>query len=45
MRFANHDGRLMLVAQDPPRYLAPGDELASFVEGVGHMRHTFGARP
>jgi 2,4-didehydro-3-deoxy-L-rhamnonate hydrolase len=33
------------MAQDPPRYLQPGDELESFVEGVGHMRHTFGARP
>ncbi len=33
------------MAQDPPRYLEPGDELESFVEGVGHMRHTFGGRP
>ena len=33
------------MAQDPPRYLQPGDELESFVAGVGHMRHTFGARP
>jgi 2,4-didehydro-3-deoxy-L-rhamnonate hydrolase len=29
------------MAQDPPRYLAPGDELESFVAGVGSMRHTF----
>jgi hypothetical protein len=33
------------MAQDPPRYLKPGDELESFVAGVGHMRHTFGGRP
>jgi 2,4-diketo-3-deoxy-L-fuconate hydrolase len=25
----------------PPRFLAPGDELASYVTGVGEMRHRF----
>lgn len=29
----------------PPRFLQPGDELASFVEGVGTMRHTMAAGP
>ena len=29
------------MARTPPRYLRAGDELASFIEGVGVMHHTF----
>ena len=25
----------------PPRYLAPGDEVVTFVKGIGEMRHRF----
>ncbi|WAM14783.1 fumarylacetoacetate hydrolase family protein [Rhodococcus sp. JS3073] len=28
-------------ARTPQRYLRPGDELVSWVEGIGEMRHTF----
>lgn len=29
----------------PPRFLAPGDELVTYVKGIGEMRHTFKASP
>jgi 2,4-didehydro-3-deoxy-L-rhamnonate hydrolase len=29
------------MGRDPQRWLAPGDVLTSFVEGIGEMRHTF----
>jgi 2,4-didehydro-3-deoxy-L-rhamnonate hydrolase len=29
------------MAQQPPRYLSPGDRLTSWVTGVGHMTHDF----
>jgi len=29
----------------PPRWLAPGDELTSYIEGIGEMRHRFVAGP
>ncbi len=29
------------MARTPPRYLRAGDDLASFIEGVGAMHHTF----
>ena len=29
----------------PPRWLAPGDELTSYIEGIGEMRHRFRRRP
>jgi 2,4-diketo-3-deoxy-L-fuconate hydrolase len=28
-------------ARKPPKYLAPGDELTSYIENIGTMRHTF----
>ena len=31
------------MVRTPPRFLAPGDELVTYVEGVGEMRHTFTA--
>jgi len=31
------------MARNPPRWLAPGDVLTSYIEGVGEMRHTFAA--
>jgi 2,4-didehydro-3-deoxy-L-rhamnonate hydrolase len=33
------------MARRPPRFLAPGDTLVSYVEGVGEMRHRFIAGP
>jgi 2,4-didehydro-3-deoxy-L-rhamnonate hydrolase len=30
--------------RQPPRFLAPGDELTSYVAGIGEMRHRFVAR-
>lgn len=32
-------------SRTPPRFLAPGDELVSYVTGVGEMRHRFTAGP
>ena len=29
------------LGRTPPRWLAPGDVLASYIEGIGEMRHTF----
>ncbi|HEY2553544.1 MAG TPA: fumarylacetoacetate hydrolase family protein [Streptosporangiaceae bacterium] len=29
------------MGRDPQRWLTPGDELASYVEGIGEMRHRF----
>ncbi len=29
------------MARKPPRWLAPGDVLTSYIEGIGEMRHTF----
>jgi 2-keto-4-pentenoate hydratase/2-oxohepta-3-ene-1,7-dioic acid hydratase in catechol pathway len=29
------------MAQDPPRYLRPGDRLHSWITGIGEMNHTF----
>jgi 2-keto-4-pentenoate hydratase/2-oxohepta-3-ene-1,7-dioic acid hydratase in catechol pathway len=29
------------LARKPPRFLRPGDELVSEIEGIGSMRHTF----
>jgi 2,4-didehydro-3-deoxy-L-rhamnonate hydrolase len=29
----------------PPRWLGPGDELTSYIEGIGEMRHRFVAGP
>jgi 2-keto-4-pentenoate hydratase/2-oxohepta-3-ene-1,7-dioic acid hydratase in catechol pathway len=29
------------MVRKPPRYLQPGDELITYVEGIGEMRHTF----
>jgi 2-keto-4-pentenoate hydratase/2-oxohepta-3-ene-1,7-dioic acid hydratase in catechol pathway len=29
------------LARKPPRFLRPGDELVSEIEGIGRMRHTF----
>ena len=31
------------MARDPQRWLAPGDVLTSYIEGIGEMRHTFAA--
>jgi len=31
------------MARTPPRWLAPGDILTSYIEGIGEMRHTFAA--
>ncbi|MFI5856271.1 fumarylacetoacetate hydrolase family protein [Streptomyces parvulus] len=33
------------LGRDPQRFLAPGDELVSTVEGIGELRQTFVARP
>ncbi len=33
------------MTRTPPRYLAPGDSLDSFVEGIGTMSHTFTGVP
>jgi 2-keto-4-pentenoate hydratase/2-oxohepta-3-ene-1,7-dioic acid hydratase in catechol pathway len=33
------------MARDPQRWLAPGDVLTSYIEGIGEMRHTFVAAP
>ena len=27
------------MGRTPPRWLAPGDELVTTIEGIGHMRH------
>lgn len=32
-------------SRNPQRFLEPGDELVSFVEGIGEMKHTFVAAP
>ncbi|HEY8474179.1 MAG TPA: fumarylacetoacetate hydrolase family protein [Natronosporangium sp.] len=32
-------------SRQPPRFLAPGDELVSYVKGIGEMRHRFVAGP
>jgi 2-keto-4-pentenoate hydratase/2-oxohepta-3-ene-1,7-dioic acid hydratase in catechol pathway len=29
------------LTRTPPRFLAPGDELITYVKGIGEMRHTF----
>jgi 2,4-didehydro-3-deoxy-L-rhamnonate hydrolase len=29
------------MVRKPPRFLRPGDELSTYVEGIGEMRHTF----
>ena len=29
------------MGRTPPRWLAPGDVLTSYIEGIGDMRHTF----
>jgi len=31
------------MARTPPRWLAPGDVLTSYIEGIGEMRHVFAA--
>ena len=31
------------MVRNPPRFLAPGDELVTYIEGLGEMRHTFTA--
>jgi 2,4-didehydro-3-deoxy-L-rhamnonate hydrolase len=31
------------MVRNPPRFLAPGDELVTYIEGIGEMRHTFTA--
>jgi hypothetical protein len=33
------------MVRNPPRFLRPGDELSTYVEGIGEMRHTFVAAP
>jgi 2-keto-4-pentenoate hydratase/2-oxohepta-3-ene-1,7-dioic acid hydratase in catechol pathway len=33
------------LGRDPQRWLAPGDELVSYVEGIGELRQTFVAGP
>ena len=33
------------LGRDPQRWLAPGDELVSYVEGIGELRHRFVAAP
>jgi len=33
------------LGRTPPRWLAPGDELISYIEGIGEMRHRFVAGP
>jgi 2-keto-4-pentenoate hydratase/2-oxohepta-3-ene-1,7-dioic acid hydratase in catechol pathway len=33
------------LGRTPPRWLAPGDELTSCIEGIGEMRHRFFAGP
>jgi 2-keto-4-pentenoate hydratase/2-oxohepta-3-ene-1,7-dioic acid hydratase in catechol pathway len=29
------------LGRTPPRWLAPGDELVSRIEGIGELRHRF----
>jgi 2,4-didehydro-3-deoxy-L-rhamnonate hydrolase len=29
------------MVRKPPRFLAPGDELSTYIEGIGEMHHTF----
>ena len=31
------------MVRNPPRFLAPGDELVTYIEGIGEMHHTFTA--
>jgi 2,4-didehydro-3-deoxy-L-rhamnonate hydrolase len=33
------------LGRTPPRWLGPGGELTSYIEGVGEMRHRFVAGP
>lgn len=33
------------MVRNPPRFLRPGDELSTYVEDIGEMRHTFVAGP
>jgi 2,4-diketo-3-deoxy-L-fuconate hydrolase len=33
------------MVRNPPRFLRPGDELSTYIEGIGEMRHTFVAGP
>jgi 2-keto-4-pentenoate hydratase/2-oxohepta-3-ene-1,7-dioic acid hydratase in catechol pathway len=33
------------MGRSPQRWLAPGDVLTSYIEGIGEMRHTFVAAP
>ena len=33
------------LGRDPQRWLAPGDVVTSYIEGIGQMRHTFVAGP
>lgn len=33
------------MSRTPPRYLAAGDRLESWIEGVGSMSHTFVGTP
>jgi 2-keto-4-pentenoate hydratase/2-oxohepta-3-ene-1,7-dioic acid hydratase in catechol pathway len=31
------------MVRNPPRFLQAGDELFTYIEGIGEMRHTFTA--
>ncbi|MHB8689976.1 MAG: fumarylacetoacetate hydrolase family protein [Solirubrobacteraceae bacterium] len=33
------------MVRNPPRFLRPGDQLSTYIEGIGEMRHTFVAGP
>lgn len=33
------------MARNPSRFLSPGDELVSHIEGVGELRHRFAGAP
>jgi 2-keto-4-pentenoate hydratase/2-oxohepta-3-ene-1,7-dioic acid hydratase in catechol pathway len=33
------------MVRNPPRFLRPGDQLCTYIEGIGEMRHTFVAGP
>jgi 2,4-didehydro-3-deoxy-L-rhamnonate hydrolase len=33
------------MVRNPPRFLQPGDELSTYIEGIGEMHHTFVAGP
>jgi 2,4-didehydro-3-deoxy-L-rhamnonate hydrolase len=47
MRLANWADRLVItppgvgLGRTPPRWLTPGDELVSRIEGIGELRHRF----